>query len=214
MTLPVSLGIAALVSLLVIWALSRDSAKNLREGLSGFGGLLTVLGAGAAIFWYFDQRPDAAKLTMAVDAAAAPAAPGKLLVTGQVTLTNSGTSALELTGSRLRLYVQQVLPLDPKVTASLADAAARHDLDSADNWVLLRRGEVPLDGVSVESGESEQFYVRTLVDCQPGLRLSFSARLTKIRHGVERLSPADGQPLVWIRQTYVDAASLCAKGGR
>ena len=92
---------------------------------------------------------------------------------------------------------------------------------AANNWPLAgllayRMGGQDLpgwkrtaDGLSADiaPSETENFYYRATIACEPGLHVSVSSRVQKPRSLWRRLTRQ--KPLVWIKQSFVDLSTLC-----
>ena len=215
MTVPNFIGLVALACLVLAAVLSFDKTKPVREGLSGLGALLTLAAALVGVYWYLEQRPDAARIAFGIDAKVLPAGPGKALVVTEVSIENKGSSVLSFQeNDLLKFYLQRVTPLDEGIATSLAarDADGFAPTEPGELWKLISRTEAPLKGVVIEAQEAEHFYFRTLLDCTPGLSFYVMAKMNARYYGRRAFGLMGGDDKdgkVWVRQSFVDASEVC-----
>lgn len=217
MTVPTFIGAVALFLLVLVGVLSFERTKPVREGLSGLGGLLTLAAALLGVYWYLEQRPDAARIAFGIEASVLPAGPDKALVVTEVQIENKGSSVITFRpGDTLKLFLQRVTPLDPGIADGLAarDADGNPVTEPGEIWVRSSAAEASLEGVVIEAQESEHFYFRTLLDCAPDLTFYVMAKMNAKYYGRRAfglLGGDDKAGKVWVRQRFVDARGVCGK---
>ena len=217
MTVPTFIGAIALLLLVIVGVLSFERTKPVREGLSGLGGLLTLAAALLGVYWYLEQRPDAARIAFGIEASVLPADKGRALVVTEVEIENKGSSVITFQpGDTLKLFLQQVTPLDPDIAAALEarDADGQAVTQPGEIWVRSSAAESSLEGVVIEAQESEHFYFRTLLDCAPDLTFYVMAKMNAKYYGRRAFGLMGGDDKagkVWVRQRFVDAREACGK---
>lgn len=217
-TVVVFLAVACAVA---AWLLSRAWAAGARTGLDGFGALVTFIAVVLGSYWYLDRRPDAPKMNLAIAGDAIRLGEHDALVNIDLTVSNVGLSALDFNGETIDVYVQQVTPLIPEMRTKLYDDAGvpLDRIDSNYLWAALRHLKHPYTA-RIEAGETDHYYFRTVVRCEPAMVVLLQARVPKDPHGIEALSlfRSLAVPLKngkWIVQSVLDLGEACpAKGAR
>jgi hypothetical protein len=203
--LAVILGAWLLISL----ALGHRKIRRVREGLVGGQAVVAAVAILVGVIWYAKERPDAPKFKIDVTGRPVPATTGEVLLLIDVGLENVGSTAMEFTAEdKVRLFVQRVTPIPRDVLKAMKPG----EITPADNWESLSRLQHPLDTI-IESGERESLFFRTLIKCQPELRVAVTARLPKplslndyYAFGGPRTDEGD----LWTAQQMLDLSEACA----
>jgi hypothetical protein len=203
-----------LVFVVLLWSarfvLSSTQVEPWVKNLNAVQTIITILAVVIAGSWYVVEQPHATKLKIDQTAAGAPGPPGQVMVVAEVTLTNLGSTVLSFRDAPLKLFVQQVSPTPPGVLPELGrrDAQGALIISEGDNWgtIAQARGKV----VSfLEQGESDNYYYRVAIPCQPGLRVYFTSRLARPPMITDILFKV--KDYQFIKQTLVDLSDLCAQ---
>lgn len=196
--------------------LGDQRAEPWVKGLTAAQTVITIAAVVLAASFFVIEQPHASKLKMEIASAAAPETPGQAMIVSEVTLTNLGTSVINLKGAPMEILVQQVTPAPDAIAAR---DGATHDkgkfkgaliVERAENWGALAQGDDVLR-FFLEAGESESMYYRVSVPCQPGLRLYVGARLTRPPTPTDWLFGI--KDYQFRKQTLVDASAVCGKPG-
>jgi hypothetical protein len=209
-------GVVSLV-LAIIWlgAILFERQNAPKAGIEGFAALLSVIALLLAGYWYFIERKGYPKLNVEPALQAWPVGEGAMLVWGSLKLTNVGNMALQF-GKHDDITVQigQVAPLAGARSMSMLAAmkakraTKRFDLVQTENWPSRATfvGAVP---TTIEAGEAENLYFRTIIPCVDNAILSITAIVPKDLHLVGG-GLASSDKLSWISQSLVETKAKCS----
>ncbi len=231
----VQAGIALIVSSLLAIALVAlfHRWRSVGEGLSATSAFVTVLAVLLTAYWFIVLRPDAPRLRIGIQATPISLANDDLLLVFEVEVQNVGGAPVRFEQDDARgggadalrpfqLMVQKVTPLPTKVRDELHAAREREmsnrfrviEPAPADNWELMAWIDMQ-PHASIAVGEADSFYFRTLVKCEPDLRMYATVRIAqtddRISQIVHKLR-GDEHRFGWIKQVLVDASTAC--GGK
>jgi hypothetical protein len=123
---------------------------------------------------------------------------------------------IEAVQSVMSVRIGKVVPVHPDLRDYLGCAtypAANGSaaiLARADLWPPLAWVDQDLV-TKIEAGESEKYYYRMLVPCEPRLVVSATARIPKRATFTDTLVRKEPAGQVWIAQTLVDLSSICKR---
>lgn len=224
----IALAVSLLLTGLLIAMFYRWKAVG--EGLSATSAFVTALALVLTAYWFVILRPDAPKLKISIHATPVRLAGPDLLMLFDVEVQNVGGAPVDFERTRsvgggkhslrpFQLMVQKVVPLPPNVRDELN--AARRDAPkkkfrvieptAGDNWELMAWLDTE-PHASIAVGEVDNFYFRTLLKCEPDLRMYATVRI--VQHD-DRISRAlrklrnDEHKFGWIKQVLVDASKEC-----
>jgi len=223
--------------LLLIWLVAPRLvlADAHTKGLAAMQTFCAIAGIVLLVVWYFVDRPDAERLKFDQAVTVAPLRDHRVLVVSELTIANVGGHPAKLDGlpypNGLPYYVlvQRVSSLQPAPAGAPPSRpiASPAVMDDANNWPLdgllaYRIGGQDLSGkwkrtaggldAEIAPSETENFYYRAVIACEPGLHISVSSRVQKPRSLWRML--ARRKPLVWIKQSFVDLTALCDPKGQ
>lgn len=208
--------VLTLVCLTVAGILSLKRTEVARTGLDGFSAFVTFAAVLLGAYWYFDRRPDAPKLNLAVAATAQSLDPKDALLNIDLTVANVGLSALAFSNDEIELYVNQVTPLSSEMRALLfkADRSPIKRIEPNYVWVGLRQLRYSYTA-RIEAGETDHYYFRTVLQCEPKLTVVVQLRIPKQNRGLNAFGPHPSQE-TWVVQSFVDLKDVCStvKEGR
>lgn len=204
--------------------------KAFGEGLSATSAFVTVLAVILTAYWFVILRPDAPKLRIAIQATPVRLAGRDLLMLFDVEIQNVGGSPVDFERDQIassngdalgpfQLMIQKVTPLPASVRNELN--AARKEAPKnlfrviepkpADNWELMAWLDTH-PHASIAVGEVDNLYFRTLLKCEPELRMYATIRIAQKDDGVSRILRklrGDEHKFGWIKQVLVDASTEC-----
>lgn len=209
------------ICLTVAGILSLKRTEVARTGLQGFSAFVTFAAVLLGTYWYFDRRPDAPKINLTVAATAQLLGPKDALLNIDLTIANVGLSALTFTKDNVSLYVNQVTPLSDEMRALLfnSDKSPIGRIEPNYVWVGLRQLKYPYTA-RIEAGETDHYYFRTVLRCEPMLTVVVQARIPKQDRGLDAIGPLKDMakhPIheTWVVQSFIDMKDVCpAKGNR
>jgi hypothetical protein len=233
MVLLISVVAAFLLMLFLAPSLGTASNEARLKGLGAFQTTFTLAGLTLIGMWYVLERPDAARLKLDQSVTGVSLSAKQALVTIEVQMENVGVHAAAFENSPYSILVQKVSPLDPQVLARgmTADANGFRGVEDANNWTVQdAAGKFPgliayriggadsgdwkttHEGLTslIQPKESDFYYFRVVVPCEPGLVVSISSRFRTIPGPFDRLWHKS--ELVWIKQSFLDLSSTCKEG--
>jgi hypothetical protein len=121
----------------------------------------------------------------------------------------------EAATSVMKIRLGKVAPVAPDLRPYLACATYSGEggpasLARADLWPPLAGIDQNL-ATKIESGESEKYYYRFVVPCEPRLVLSATAQIPKRATFTDTLVRKEPEGQVWIAQSLVDLTAVCGK---
>lgn len=213
------IGLALL--LLTVNRMGGEARKNVREGLSAAQTIVGLSILLLGIVWYLQERPDAPRIELAIEARAYPLDYPKVLVRTVLTMKNNGRSAMALdNGQKLTFWVRQITPFDPadleeQLSAAPPAGVARQIKQIAP--ATIRQDELLLNHM-LETGEPQAIVYHTILNCDGQTRVLVSATLKKplvlyekmlIAVGLRVPSSAKDPNQYWDAETLLDFAALC-----
>lgn len=150
-----------------------------------------------------------------------PLGPKDALLNIDLTIANVGLSALTFTNDDISLYVNQVTPISDEMRALLfnADKSPIARIEPNYVWVGLRQLKYPYTA-RIEAGETDHYYFRTVLRCEPMLTVVVQARVPKQGRGldaIELFKDMEKHPAheTWVVQSFIDLKNGCStKGSR
>jgi hypothetical protein len=204
-------GLLAMAAMLLFGRLILGSskAKIYSDALSIGQSASTIIATAAAGYWFVAQGPFSPKISLSDNVHGFYIGDGKIIILGDLSITNAGLLPYDLRKSPYKLYIQQIVPIDEQVAGEfgLTDKNGSRLIIQKPNFypAISKSNGVDYVGKVLAPSETKVLYFRTVIPCNRGAIIAFSSKLS---YGPTENDFATA-PLLWDRQTYVDLRGEC-----